>query len=323
LLATRKGYDCTADIPIAQQHSSNLTSEITKSSAGPQPAQSARATSTEPITEAQALAGGIAEDTTPTINHLQKDGITGMKASAPGNLALTDSQIDDALGEQELDSDPTTFRVADHRFASLEMVIGGKGTNIPELGKLDLTCSSEEVVSKDLNLQHVVVKDENSTSGSAVNRSSDVRLIEHLEQPTSLNSLNAAFNDEPLRDATNRPPNLAEHSQKSGRLSPVPGLSQTYLWEQARSSLLAEQHRPRLLRKPGIIRSETAGALDMQQAGQTSITASKTCGPEDLTGRPRAWAMKQNPSPLKDRIGLFKALSRHETETEPSESSKG
>lgn len=129
------------------------------------------------------------------------------------------------------------------------------------------------------------------------------------------------MNSQPLRDSTNRV------SEQLERMPSFPGhdyvrndgprqAALPYFWERTRGKLLERPSNPRLIRKSVIPTSRTAGAFGAQRAQRSSITPSKTCGPGYLTVGSKPWTVRQNPSPLKDRIGLFKALSRNESEAQ-------
>lgn len=131
----------------------------------------------------------------------------------------------------------------------------------------------------------------------------------------------------PLHDSTNRSLKTAEKGkpfQKGRNLVDDQTRASTlpYFWERARDTLLEQPDNPRVLQKSRIPKSDTAGKIATLQPRKASITTSKTCGPGYLTGVSRAWTTKQNPSPLKDRIGLFKALSRNDKEVPLTENAK-
>lgn len=122
----------------------------------------------------------------------------------------------------------------------------------------------------------------------------------------------------PLSDFTNRlSPRLEKMPSFPGHKyvtnDQPQSLALPYLWEKARGKLMERPSNPRLLRKSAIPVSRTDGLSDAQEAEKPSIPASKTCGPGFLTAGAKPWTVKQNPSPLKDRIGMFKALSRQES----------
>lgn len=139
----------------------------------------------------------------------------------------------------------------------------------------------------------------------------DAKLVSRAASPENTSG-------QPLSDFTNRlSPRLEKmqsfpgHNYVTNDQQRSPALP--YLWEKARGKLLERPSNPRLLRKSAIPFSRTDGLSDAQLAEQPSIPPSKTCGPGLLTAGAKSWAVKQNPSPLKDRIGMFKALSRQES----------
>ena len=315
---------------LLADETSELEFTSTKLATSPQSSQSPQMMSFEPVIQPQPTPSDIDEGMMDTIGHVKNNGNAETETQALDAIALTNSQMNHDPGEKEVEASRISSCIDNDQALSLGMMLGGTKANSPGLA-LDATHDTEQIMPNELKLLDLQEKPESSTPGrdigqpkpSAVHQAYDPVLVKHSEQSPSVGSPDILLTGKPLRDFTNRLPKSTQYNQRSIHPDRTSGPPLSYFFERANGSLQNEQRKPRVLRKPGIPRSERAGALDKQQPRQTSITASKTCSPKDLTGGPKAWAMKQNPSPLKDRIGLFKALSRNETETEPSESAKG